>query len=159
MVPFYIFWHCATFSERRKFFENFKSFSKKMFCAFWASDIAPTWDVPVLLVLSRLVVNCLASIFNYVHSDSLTGDVLAFVSSSSNSNDCLFQQMLLFVNYFRLLFVFVLGFDCFHFILDIFLNRFLVGGFINKRARLLQSLVFFLFLFKTDSKRRTLTFN
>ena len=33
---------------------------------------------------------------------------------------------------------------------------FLVGAFLKKRARLLQSLVF---LFKTDSKRRTLTFN
>ena len=34
---------------------------------------------------------------------------------------------------------------------------FLVGAFLKKRARLLQSLVFFLFfLFKTDSKRRTL---
>ena len=30
------------------FFENFKFFSKKMFCAFWALDIAPTLDVLVL---------------------------------------------------------------------------------------------------------------
>ena len=36
-------------------------------------------------------------------------------------------------------------------------NQFLVGAFLKKRARLLQSLVFFsFFLFKTDSKRRTL---
>ena len=34
------------------------------------------------------------------------------------------------------------------------LSMFLVGAFLKKRARLLQSLVFF--LFKTDSKRRTL---
>ena len=33
-------------------------------------------------------------------------------------------------------------------------DQFLVGAFINKRARLLQSLVFFSFFFKTDSKRR-----
>ena len=33
-------------------------------------------------------------------------------------------------------------------------SSFLVGAFLKKRARLLQSLVFF--LFKTDSKRRTL---
>ena len=33
-------------------------------------------------------------------------------------------------------------------------GQFLVGAFLKKRARLLQSLVFF--LFKTDSKRRTL---
>ena len=46
--PFYIFRHYATFSERNFFFENFEFFSKKMFCAFWALDIAPTWDVPVL---------------------------------------------------------------------------------------------------------------
>ena len=32
------------------FFENFKFFPKKMFCAFWALDIAPTWDVPVLFI-------------------------------------------------------------------------------------------------------------
>ena len=36
------------------------------------------------------------------------------------------------------------------------LCEFLVGAFLKKRARLLQSLVFF---FKTDSKRRTSTFN
>ena len=36
-------------------------------------------------------------------------------------------------------------------------TAFLVGAFLKKRARLLQSLVFFsFFLFKTDSKRRTL---
>ena len=52
--PFYIFRHCATFSERNFFLENFKFFSKKkMFCAFWALDIAPTWDVPLLFVIPR----------------------------------------------------------------------------------------------------------
>ena len=41
--------------------------------------------------------------------------------------------------------------------LDIPIHVFLVGAFLKKRARLLQSLVFFyFFLFKTDSKRRTL---
>ena len=32
--PFYFFRHYATFSERKIFFENFKFFSKKLFCAF-----------------------------------------------------------------------------------------------------------------------------
>ena len=36
------------------------------------------------------------------------------------------------------------------------IESFLVGAFLKKRARLLQSLVFFSFFFKTDSKRRTL---
>ena len=37
-------------------------------------------------------------------------------------------------------------------------SLFLVGAFINKRARILQSLVFF-FFFKTDSNRRTFKIN
>ena len=37
---------------RKKFFSKIPSFfPKKMFCAFWALDIAPTWDVPVLFKL------------------------------------------------------------------------------------------------------------
>ena len=59
--------------------------------------------------------------------------------------------MIWFFSYQYLLWVFSLG--------RFFPWAFLVGAFINKRDRLLQSLVFF--LFKTDSKRRTLklTFN
>ena len=46
---FYIFRHCATFSESKIFSKISSFFPKKMFCAFWALDIAPTLDVPVLL--------------------------------------------------------------------------------------------------------------
>ena len=36
---------------RKNFFSKIPSFfPKKMFCAFWALDIAPTWDVPVLFI-------------------------------------------------------------------------------------------------------------
>ena len=45
--PFYIFRHYATFCERKNF-KRFKFFSKKVFCAFRALDIAPTLNVPVL---------------------------------------------------------------------------------------------------------------
>ena len=34
--------------RKKKIFKNFKFFFKKVFCAFWALDIAPTLDVPVL---------------------------------------------------------------------------------------------------------------
>ena len=40
---------------RKNFFSKISSFfPKKMFCAFWALDIAPTWDVPVLFTLTYI---------------------------------------------------------------------------------------------------------
>ena len=39
---FYIFSALCDIFRKKNFFENFKFFSKKMFCAFWALDIAPT---------------------------------------------------------------------------------------------------------------------
>ena len=47
--PFYIFRHYATFFERKNFSKISRFFSKKLFCAFWALDMAPTLDVLVLL--------------------------------------------------------------------------------------------------------------
>ena len=52
--PFYIFRHYAAFSERKKF-KNVKFFLKKVFCAFWALDIAPTLDVPVLFLFQLTI--------------------------------------------------------------------------------------------------------
>ena len=45
-------------------FKNFKFFSKKIFCAFWALGIAPTLDVPVLFHISILRANteCIKSL-------------------------------------------------------------------------------------------------
>ena len=51
-APFYIFRRCATFPKEIRI-ENFKFFSKNMFSAFWALDIAPTLDVPVLFSLRQ----------------------------------------------------------------------------------------------------------
>ena len=48
--PLLHFRHYATFSERKES-KKFKFFSKKVFCAFWALDIAPTLNVPVLFIL------------------------------------------------------------------------------------------------------------
>ena len=56
--PFHIFWHYATFSERKN--SKIQVFSKKVFCAFGALDIAPTLDVPVL---SEIVVKVTKSCF------------------------------------------------------------------------------------------------
>ena len=41
---------------KEKFLSKISSFfQKKMFCAFWALDIAPTWDVPVLFASSSAI--------------------------------------------------------------------------------------------------------
>ena len=53
--PFYIFQHYATFSERKEFKKFI--FYKKIFCAFWALDIAPTLDVPVLFLFFRQTIH------------------------------------------------------------------------------------------------------
>ena len=52
--PFYIFRHCATFSEKEKFLK-ISSFFPKKFRAFWALDIAPTLDVLVLLTFIKML--------------------------------------------------------------------------------------------------------
>ena len=56
-VFFSIFRHFATVSEKKIFkcatFPKGSSFFPKMFCAFWALDIAPTSDVPVLFSKHR----------------------------------------------------------------------------------------------------------
>ena len=46
--PFYIFGTTRHFPKENFFSKISSFFPKKMFCAFWALDIAPTWDVPVL---------------------------------------------------------------------------------------------------------------
>ena len=53
--PFYIFRHYATFSERKKIQKFQVVFSKKVFSAFWAIDIAPTLDVPVLFLFQLTI--------------------------------------------------------------------------------------------------------
>ena len=50
--PFYIFWHYAAFSESKNMIISLKYFWKKVFCAFWGLDIAPTLDVLVLLAIA-----------------------------------------------------------------------------------------------------------
>ena len=61
------------------FFKNFNFFPKKVFYAFWALDMAPTWDVPVLfffqLTISLWVVHFsynFCSSFIFVHLSSST---------------------------------------------------------------------------------------
>ena len=51
--PFYIFRHYATFFERKKI-QKFQFFFK-MFCAFWALDMAPTLDVLLFLFETNFV--------------------------------------------------------------------------------------------------------
>ena len=51
LLPFSVL--CDIFREKN-FFENFKVFFQKMVCAFWALDIAPTLDVPVLFTFKTL---------------------------------------------------------------------------------------------------------
>ena len=47
---FYIFGTVRHFPKEKLFRKFQVFFQKKVFCAFWALDIAPTLDVPVLFV-------------------------------------------------------------------------------------------------------------
>ena len=97
--PFWFFRHCATFFERKNFSKISSFFPKKMFCAFWALDIAPTLDVPVLLHASSKtypVCNCLFkklknwSCFRKVYNWKVT---TGFTNPKSfcASDECTFQ--------------------------------------------------------------------
>ena len=46
---------CDFFFERIFFFKNYKFFSKKIFCSFWALDMAPTLDVLVLFLQTTIL--------------------------------------------------------------------------------------------------------
>ena len=43
--------------------KNFKFFLKNVFCAFWALDIAPTLDVPVLFFLQTTILTLIGPLF------------------------------------------------------------------------------------------------
>ena len=57
-VPFLHFSALCDFFWKKKIFQKFQFFRKKIFCAFWALDMAPTLDVPVLFTI------CLTLIFS-----------------------------------------------------------------------------------------------
>ena len=66
--PFQFFWHCETFfiffikgSPIHQYFDILKSF-----CCFWALDMAPTWAVPGLLILTLQISRQVSKLRNFV---------------------------------------------------------------------------------------------